>query len=220
MPRRYYRHRRSSDMDAMYIALLLLACVFWVHRSWFAYGLYGLASLLGIGMVALGYRVYIAPKRRAILATLAEIEKMDGLEFERYVADLLRRHGYTKVRLTERFDLGIDIVAEKDNERWGIQVKRYKSLVGADAVRAAVTALKAYHCDRAMVITNSRYGSYTKRLARLSDCVLIDKAGLAKLIRTSNAVTADKAIARWVKECAGHKLKKMSQAVGIVKVLR
>lgn len=196
MSRRYYRHRRSADMDVMYIALLLLACVFWVHRSWFTYGLYGLVLLLGLGMIVLGYRAYIIPKRHAILMTLAEIENMDGLEFERYVADLLRRHGYTKVRLTERYDLGIDIVAEKNNERWGIQVKRYKSLVGADAVRATVTALKAYHCDRAMVITNSRYSSYTKRLAKLSDCVLIDRTGLAKLIRTSNLVAGDKAAAR------------------------
>jgi HJR/Mrr/RecB family endonuclease len=188
MPRRYSRHRRPSDTDAMYIALLLLACVLWVHRSWLVYGLYGLALLLGLGMVIVIHRIYIAPKRRIMLTTLAEIDMMDGLEFERYVADLLRHHGYTKVRLTERYDLGIDIVAEKDNELWGIQVKRHKSLVGADAVRAAVTALKAYHCDKAMVITNSRYSSYTKRLARLSDCVLIDKTGLMKLIRTSSAV--------------------------------
>jgi HJR/Mrr/RecB family endonuclease len=42
---------------------------------------------------------------------------MDGLEFERYVMDLLRRHGFERVSLTKKYDLGIDIVAEKDNER-------------------------------------------------------------------------------------------------------
>jgi HJR/Mrr/RecB family endonuclease len=187
---RYYRHR-SSNTNIIFVASLLLACLLWTHRAWVAYGLYGIALLIGLGLAVVAYRAFIAPKRRILIATLAEIDVMDGLEFERYVVDLLRRHGFERVSLTKKYDLGIDIVAEKDNERWGIQVKRNKHSVGPEAVREAVTALNAYHCSKAMVITNSTYSRYTKQLAKVSGCALIDRTGLAKLIRTSTAVSAD-----------------------------
>jgi restriction system protein len=100
---------------------------------------------------------------------------MTGLEFEKYVAKLLKSQGYKHVRLTEKYDLGVDIIAEKEGMRWGIQVKRYSGLVKADAVRQAVTALKLYNCDRAMVVTNSHFSHTAKELASSNDCVLIDK---------------------------------------------
>ncbi len=116
-------------------------------------------------------------------STLRDIDSMDGIHFEHYVADILRRQGYTNVSLTERYDYGVDIVAYKEGVRWGIQVKRYTGLVKANAVRQAVTGLQLYGCDRAMVITNSTFSTVAKRLAEGNGCVLIDRAGLYKLIR-------------------------------------
>lgn len=110
------------------------------------------------------------------------IDNMTGLEFERYIANLLKHHGYTNVRLTEKYDYGVDIIAEKDGIRWGIQVKRYSGLVKADAIRQVVTALKKYDCDRAMVITNSTYSMVAKDLASFNNCVLIDREILLQWI--------------------------------------
>ncbi|HUY53138.1 MAG TPA: restriction endonuclease [Candidatus Dormibacteraeota bacterium] len=107
---------------------------------------------------------------------------MIGLEFERYVAGLLKTHGYTNVELTKHFDYGVDIIAEKDGTRWGIQVKRYSGLVKADAVRQVVTALKKYNCERSMVITNSTYSIVAKDLASCNNCVLIDRGILLQWI--------------------------------------
>jgi HJR/Mrr/RecB family endonuclease len=103
------------------------------------------------------------------------IDSMTGLEFERCVAGLLEHQGYTNVELTEKYDYGVDIIADKDGIRWGIQVKRYSGLVKADAVRQVVTALKKYDCDKAMVITNSTYSMVAKDLASCNNCVLIDR---------------------------------------------
>jgi len=108
---------------------------------------------------------------------------MDGLRFEQYVADILRKQGYCNVSLTEQYDYGVDIVADKDGIRWGVQVKRYSSLVKAEAVRQVLTGLRLYGCDRAMVITNSTFSNVAKRLAEGNDCVLIDRAGLYELTR-------------------------------------
>jgi restriction system protein len=105
---------------------------------------------------------------------------MTGLEFEMYVAHLLRINGYKNVRLTEKYDLGVDIIAIRDGIRWGIQVKRYSGLVKADAVRQVVTALNHYGCDRAMVITNSTYSKTAQELARCNGCALVDRKILLK----------------------------------------
>ncbi len=107
---------------------------------------------------------------------------MDGVSFEYYIAQLLANHGYRNISLTEQYDYGIDIIAEKDGVRWGVQVKRYTGLVKAEAVRQVVTGLRLYGCDRAMVVTNSTYSNVAKRLAEGNDCVLIDRDGLATLV--------------------------------------
>jgi HJR/Mrr/RecB family endonuclease len=106
---------------------------------------------------------------------------MDGLDFEQYVAGLLRANGYRNVSLTERYDFGVDIIAEKDGVQWGIQAKRHTGLVKAHAVRQVVTGLRIYGCDQAMVITNSTYSAVARRLADANDCVLVDRTGLLHL---------------------------------------
>ena len=117
--------------------------------------------------------------RRYIKYKLSHVDTMTGLEFEKYVAKYLRNQGY-KTKLTEKYDLGIDIVAVKDGIRYGVQVKRHKAVVGANAVRQAVTALNLYDCDRAMVITNSYFSKTAIRLANSNDCILLDRDFLIK----------------------------------------
>ena len=112
---------------------------------------------------------------------LQDVDSMDGISFEHYMAQLLAERGYSNVSLTEQYDYGVDIIAEKDGVRWGIQTKRYSGLVKAEAVRQVVTGLRLYGCDRAMVVTNSTYSNVAKRLAEGNDCVLIDRDGLAAL---------------------------------------
>ena len=99
---------------------------------------------------------------------------MSGLDFEHYIAKLLKTQGYNNVRLTEEYDYGVDIIAAKDGITWGIQVKCYSGLVKAETIRQVVTALRMYHCDRAMVITNSTFSRPAITLADSNDCVLVN----------------------------------------------
>jgi len=114
---------------------------------------------------------------------MTAIDKMTGLEFERYIVGLLKAQGYTNIKLTEEFDYGIDIIANKGTIRWGIQVKRYSGLVKADAVRQVVTALKKYNCERSMVITNSKFSEVARELAKSNNCVLVDGETLSRWVR-------------------------------------
>lgn len=112
---------------------------------------------------------------------LSDVDTMDGLGFEKYIANTLKKQGYSNVTLTEQYDYGVDIIANKDGVRWGIQVKRYSGLVKAEAVRQVVTGLRVYGCDRAMVITNSVFSRVAVQLADSNECVLVDRSGLAKM---------------------------------------
>jgi len=116
---------------------------------------------------------------------MKSVDVMTGLEFEKFIAGILRENGYTRVRLTNTYDYGVDILAWKDGVQWGIQVKRNEGQTKASAVRQVVTGLKVYGCDRAMVITNSHFGRYAVVLAIANDCVHIDRTSLYRLISKS-----------------------------------
>jgi len=121
-------------------------------------------------------------KQKLRALNLIDTDYMDGLAFEKYVAELLKGQGYAKVTLTERYDYGIDIIALKGGIRWGVQVKRYSNMVKAEAVRQVVTALNKYNCQRSMVVTNSTFSRPARVLADSNDCVLIGKDELADWI--------------------------------------
>jgi len=171
------QHTRSLSDDVAFPVIILVGAAAWAHRaqiihiSYLSLGVVGCLVLLKLSWVFWHCRS-VHPRN---------IDTMDGLDFEQYVAGLLKSNGFRDVALTERYDFGVDIIAEKDGVRWGVQTKRHSGPVKADAVRQVVTGLNIYDCDRAMVITNSTYGSVARRLARANNCVLIDRAGLKKL---------------------------------------
>lgn len=172
------RYSRNQSNDMSFIIVILIGAAAWIHRAQLVYiayaalGVVGCLLLLKLGWELIRYRRSTA---------LEGVDTMDGLDFEQYVANLLRANGFRHVSLTEKYDFGVDIIAEKDGIRWGIQAKHYSGLVKADAVRQVVTGLRLYDCDRAMVITNSTYSVVAQRLAAGNDCVLIDRIGLSRL---------------------------------------
>lgn len=170
----------KSDTDIVsYVFIGFLVVGLWAHRPEFL-TLSNIALLLiAVLVVKAGFKLL----RKVRSFRSSAIDTMSGLEFEKYVARLLKQNGYRHVRITEEYDLGVDIVAAKNGITWGIQVKRYSGLVGANAVRQVVTALPMYHCDKAMVITNSIFSRPAVALAHANNCVLVGKRGLSRLMR-------------------------------------
>ena len=63
--------------------------------------------------------------------TLAQLDEMNGHEFEYAVADLLFHNGWRDVEVTQGSgDYGVDVLARRKNMRYGIQCKRYKGSIG------------------------------------------------------------------------------------------
>ncbi|MGH7218195.1 MAG: restriction endonuclease [Candidatus Microsaccharimonas sp.] len=188
MARRYRRYnKRNEDPLAGILGLATLAGGLWfwqASRENQALLIAGIALLvfLVIGAGGLIFWKYRRTQQKIRALDIAAIDSMDPLLFEEYVAKLLRYRGYTSVALTAQYDLGVDIVAEKDGVRWGVQVKRYKNTVKAEAVRQVFTALVRYKCDRAMVVTNSDYSRPARILADDNNCVLVNRDQLAEWI--------------------------------------
>lgn len=159
---------------------LLLSSLAYTYRDYIEYVIMAIVAVFVIKLA-----VWTTRRVRTMMqnSRLQDVDSMDGVSFEHYVAQILIEQGYINVSLTEQYDYGVDVIAEKDGIRWGVQVKRYSGLVKAEAVRQVVTGLRLYNCDRVMVIANSTFSAVAKRLGDGNDCVLIDRTGLNALVR-------------------------------------
>jgi HJR/Mrr/RecB family endonuclease len=190
MTHSYSRRTRSKTYDerTSLVAIILIVGTIYAHIIGLSKAIFPTIWIIGFIGLLLAIRFSIKTLKRILKRrkmhnpTMQLIDRMTGLEFERCIAGLLKHQGYTNVRLTEKYDYGVDIIAEKDDIRWGIQIKRYSGQVKADSVRQVVTALKKYHCDRSIVITNSKFSKVAKDLASCNDCTLVDRNILLKWI--------------------------------------
>lgn len=114
-------------------------------------------------------------RHRLLVAGLADIDRMDGQMFEKYLEVLFRRLGYRVVRTPYCGDWGADLVIEKDGHRSVVQAKRHKGRVGVKAVQEALGAKSMYDCQHAIVVTNSTYTNQAMELARKAEVELWDR---------------------------------------------
>ena len=104
--------------------------------------------------------------------TIADIDGMNGQEFEKTIAGLFERKGYNVEITKGSGDQGIDIIARRAGKCIGIQAKCYTGAVGNHAIMEAVGGMKYYDCDSCMVITNSTFTKSALELARVNDVEL------------------------------------------------
>ena len=90
---------------------------------------------------------------------------LKGYELELKISETYRLLGY-EVKITKfSGDFGIDIIAESNSEKIGIQCKNLESNVGVDAIMQAYSGGKFYDCTRYCVITNLGYTEPARELA-------------------------------------------------------
>lgn len=119
-----------------------------------------------------------------------DINSMDGFEFERYVAELLKCNDYINVKVTQASgDHGIDVIADKNGVRYGIQCKRYSAPVGNFAIHEAYSGAAFYDCDKAIVVTNNKFTKSAKVEAKKIGVILWDGDYLYEIL---NNITSEK----------------------------
>ncbi len=124
-------------------------------------------------------------KKKSIKApAMADIDAMPGHEFEYFCADLLRKNGFRKVKVTARSgDQGVDIIAVKGTSRYAIQCKRYASPLGNKPVQEVYTGKAFYNCKYGVVMTNSIFTPHAKELAKKTGVLLWDRRVIGELMR-------------------------------------
>lgn len=136
-----------------------------------------------VGLLVLGWVIVLVRFLLRFSGGLARIDRMDGIAFEEYTAQLLVHLGFTDVKVTPASrDQGVDIIARADNESFGIQCKRYNHDVDNSAVQQVFTGCAFYHLDHPVVISNSYYTASAKELAAGVGVRLIDRDELAEML--------------------------------------
>ncbi|MDQ3131159.1 MAG: restriction endonuclease, partial [Acidobacteriota bacterium] len=120
-----------------------------------------------------------------------DIDNMDGLDFEHYVADLLYKQGFETEVTKGSGDLGVDIIAANYDGKYAVQVKRYNQPVSRRAISDAVAGKSYYKCDLAMVITNNYFTKDAIKLAKSSGCLLVDRDKLIQWIKDYTSESKD-----------------------------
>ncbi|EOO71763.1 restriction endonuclease [Bacillus mycoides] len=116
--------------------------------------------------------------------TIKDIDLFSGEEFEQYLADFLKSLGFRTELTKGSGDQGVDILAFKQNKKYVIQAKRYKSTVGTAAVQEVVAGKAFYDADESWVITNSKFTKGAVELASKTNTKLWDREKLSNLIET------------------------------------
>lgn len=118
---------------------------------------------------------------------ISDIDKMSGREFEHYLGQLLKAHGYSVNVTKAAGDFGADLIISKDGRKTVVQAKRYSKNVGIKAVQEAQASIAHYGASEAWVISNSGYTEAAISLARSNNVKLIDREQLIEMSLKMNA---------------------------------
>jgi len=115
------------------------------------------------------------------------IDGMSGHDFEYYCANLLRKNGFSDVKVTKGSgDQGVDILAKKDGIKYAIQCKNYASHLGNTPVQEVNAGKIYYKCHVGVVMTNSTFTQGAKTLAEATGVLLWDGSVLTQMMENAN----------------------------------
>ena len=109
-----------------------------------------------------------------------DINYMTGLEFEKFMADVLRQKGYLVEETKASGDQGVDLLLPNyDGKRVAVQLKRYTGAVGNSAIQQTFAGMAHYHAEEGWVITTGTFTKSARQIARSTRVRLIDGKELA-----------------------------------------
>ncbi|AGB21728.1 putative endonuclease related to Holliday junction resolvase [Mycobacterium sp. JS623] len=116
--------------------------------------------------------------------------EMSGVEFEDYVARVVRSCGVPVIMTSVTGDWGVDIIVGRRPNRLAIQCKRQARPVGTSAIQEVVAGAPMQDCAKTMVVTNHEFTPAARKLAELHGCELVGRTELTRLRSTIRRLTA------------------------------
>lgn len=170
----------NGFMSGIPLYISIFAKIWWVFTL-----------LLLLTIISIGIKIYDYQKLKK--SGIYEIDKMTGEEFEERLKILFINLGYKAERTSPgkvKPDYGVDLIIEKDGIKTAVQAKRWKELVGEDAIRQAYSAKNYYNCTEAMVVTNSNFTKMAWTLAKSDNVKLWNRNYLIKVLLTEKNLTS------------------------------
>lgn len=148
-----------------------------------------LLCLIGAGASALGRK-----KRADLLDGVAKfgdtnaLGAMSWLEFEQMVGEWFRRQGYAITEVGGAGpDGGIDLVLHKNNEKFLVQCKQWRSMkVGVGVVRELYGVMAAERAAGGFVVTSGSFTDDAKKFAHGRSVELLDGSMLIRELRAAS----------------------------------
>lgn len=113
---------------------------------------------------------------------------MNGYEFERFVAKLLRKAGFIVEETPLSGDGGVDLIAYSEKPlykgKYIVQCKKWKDKVGEPAVRDLYGVVLSNNANKGILVTNSYFTMQAVQFAEGKNIELIDGSVLNELVNT------------------------------------
>ena len=106
---------------------------------------------------------------------------IDPIEYEHFVAETLRRHGWDARTTQASADQGVDVVATRGPVTLAVQCKLYSKPVGNAAVQEAIAGRQFLNAEHAAVVSNSNFTRAAKELAASAGVLLLHHEQLTDL---------------------------------------
>jgi len=114
--------------------------------------------------------------------TINDTDFMNGYQFENFVALLFNHFGYRTIITPSSGDQGIDVIAEKDGEKVGIQAKCYSTVVSNSAIQEVTAGIRHHNCSKGIVVTNNNFTKSAIALAESNQIILWNRQKLSEII--------------------------------------
>lgn len=189
----------------VYSLFLLIAGI----AALFATGnIYCPAIVMAVGVLVffiikwlIGKKIEKARQKRILESGIDIVDEMRGEAFEEFLLVHFKSQGYEGYMTPRTDDYGADLVLEKDGRRIVVQAKRWKNVVGIEAVQQVVSAVKHYDAHKGMVITNSNFTENAYKLANSNGIELWDRQKLFEFMKKYK----ERAIAKGVAQSAAER---------------
>jgi SNF2 family DNA or RNA helicase/HJR/Mrr/RecB family endonuclease len=131
----------------------------------------------------------INSETNAEVLTLDQLDKLNPNLFEAAIALLYKKQGFEVFLTPYSNDKGVDVVAERENNLFLLQVKQSKSSIGIEAIQEIYTAKNYYKSKfnykdepTLFVVTNNNFSNSAQTLAHTNGITLINRVQLQNML--------------------------------------
>lgn len=130
--------------------------------------------------------------KETAMAPKSAIARMSWQEFELAVAEAFRRDGYTvEQRGGNAPDGGVDLILERDHERYPVQCKHWRAnRVGVPVIRELYGVMAAQRAAGGFVVTSGTFTKEARQFAAGREIELIDGSQLSTMFRQQSPKAA------------------------------